>query len=434
VVVLALAVRLAFIADTPGFSPMHDADSYDRLALTIEHGRGYPSHRHAGQIRETAYRPPGYPHFLAVVYRLTTDSAPGRWTAARIAQALLGAVAVALLGILAWLVWRRRGLALLAMALAALYMPLITVGSSMYAESIWTPLLLAAVVAAVLHRSSTRRLRWVVLSGVLLGLTTLTRPNAGLILIPLVLVVWTGRPRFARGSLLAPVVLAVATLLTIAPWTIRNAFTFHEFVPITTETGSTLAGTYNDYSKNRPDGAAWGWQLLKRIPALAPYRQRAKNMNEPEIDAMMRGYVFDYIKKHPTAPLEVGYWNMRRMLELGGLERARKTTRILSFNSNIADAGTWSFWVIGVLALLGCFTRLARRVPRGLWMIPVFVFLGSIFIQSETPRFRIGADPFFILLAVLALTTAWERVAARRAAGASDAGVPPAEPVGAIRA
>jgi hypothetical protein len=39
--------------------------------------------------------------------------------------------------------------------------------------------------------------------------------------------------------------------LTIMPWTIRNANAQHAFVPVTTELGATLSGTYNDYSATK---------------------------------------------------------------------------------------------------------------------------------------------------------------------------------------
>ena len=43
--------------------------------------------------------------------------------------------------------------------------------------------------------------------------------------------------------------LCVAAALTVAPWTIRNYDTFHAFVPVSTQFGSALAGTYNSEAK-----------------------------------------------------------------------------------------------------------------------------------------------------------------------------------------
>ena len=40
--------------------------------------------------------------------------------------------------------------------------------------------------------------------------------------------------------------------MTVAPWTIRNAYELHAFVPTTTQLGWALAGTYNDQARDRP--------------------------------------------------------------------------------------------------------------------------------------------------------------------------------------
>jgi len=34
----------------------------------------------------------------------------------------------------------------------------------------------------------------------------------------------------------------------VAPWTIRNAVVMHALIPVSDETGGTLAGTYNPVS------------------------------------------------------------------------------------------------------------------------------------------------------------------------------------------
>jgi hypothetical protein len=84
-------------------------------------------------------------------------------------------------------------------------------------------------------------------AGLLWGLTTLTRELA-LYLVPIALV-WMLRPReaAARGGLwpsrprvAAAGVLALATVLTIAPWTIRNAIVFRAFIPVSTMGGLNL--------------------------------------------------------------------------------------------------------------------------------------------------------------------------------------------------
>ena len=61
------------------------------------------------------------------------------------------------------------------------------------------------------------------------------------------------------------------------------------------------------------------------------------------------------------------------------------------------------FWVFALLALAGAFTKLARRTPLFVWMVPVLLYLSVVFLVVETPRYRTGIDPFIVMLAALAL-------------------------------
>jgi hypothetical protein len=62
-----------------------------------------------------------------------------------------------------------------------------------------------------------------------------------------------------------------------------------------------------------------------------------------------------------------------------------------------------------VLAVAGAFTRLARRMPAFVVAVPVLMYLSVVFLVVETPRYRTGIDPFIVLLAAVALVTAWDR-------------------------
>ena len=97
---LALAIRLGYVAVTPDYELVHDARDYDYHARSIAEGEGYGlSFR-----RPTAFRPPGFSFFLAGVYDVAgvQRAKPSRrLPVARVAQALVGTLAVALIGVLA---------------------------------------------------------------------------------------------------------------------------------------------------------------------------------------------------------------------------------------------------------------------------------------------------------------------------------------------
>jgi Dolichyl-phosphate-mannose-protein mannosyltransferase len=102
--------------------------------------------------------------------------------AARVVQALLGTLTVALIGLIALQLWGR-AVALTALGVAAVFPPLIVVGAALLSEVLFVPLMLGAV-AAVLAGRDSPGLRWPLVAGLLFGAAVMTR-SAGLVLAPL---------------------------------------------------------------------------------------------------------------------------------------------------------------------------------------------------------------------------------------------------------
>jgi MYXO-CTERM domain-containing protein len=403
---LALIIRLGYIVLTPGYALVDDAKDYDYHARSIASGEGYGfSFR-----RPTAFRPPGYPFLLAGVYDVTgTAQAPAdeRLPVARVAQAAVGTIIVALVGVLAAQLWGRRE-ALAAMALAAIYLPLVLVGGAVMSEPLFVALMLAALCAAVQIRGSPRRWAWVLLAGLLVGLSALTRANGLILLAPLAWAAWDVRPRWSVRALAAPAVLVAVALVTVAPWTIRNAVELHAFVPVSTQLGSALAGTYNDEARLDSENPA-SWRSLKRVGDYAEIYARISSTPEAEIEREYRAVAEHYIREHPLYVAKVAFWTSRRMLELGGLDWARHTYSTVSVGPGWANAGIACFWLFALLALAGAWAARARRAPWWVWAVPLLMYLSVVFLVVETPRYRSPIDPFVILLAALAVTAAVDR-------------------------
>ena len=407
-VAAALALRIAYVDATPNYTLRHDARDYDVHARSIAQGDGYSKTLAHG--RPTAFRPPGYPYFLGGVYKVfgvERAPAPRRLRVARIAQAFVGTAIVALVGLLAAQLWGWR-VGLAALALSAVYVPLITVGGAVMSEPLFDAFMLGALVAALQHRRSPHRYRWALVAGLVAGLSILTRANAFVLLIPLAWAVWDGRPWRSRAALGPPVALVLVALLTLVPWTIRNARELHAFVPVSTQFGSALAGTYNDAVRADTQNPA-AWQGLKHIPDYARLWKRIDVTPEPVLERELRAAAFRYIREHPLFVLKVGWWNTRRMLDLAGRKRSRATAATITIDHKWADRGILCFWIVAALAVAGAATRRARRAPRYVWAVPVLMFLSVVFLVVETPRYRTPIDPFLVLLAAAALAAGWER-------------------------
>jgi 4-amino-4-deoxy-L-arabinose transferase-like glycosyltransferase len=384
-IVAALAIRIAFVLATPDYQLIHDAIDYDRHAASIASGHGFA----LSYGRPTAFRPPAYPIFVAGVYELAgyADKA-ARVEAARIANAFVGTGIVALIGLIAFQLWGRR-VALIALGLGAIYIPLILVGQSVMSEPLFVLCLLGAI-AAVLH---SRRYPWVIGAGVLMGLAILGRANAIVLLLPLALAV--------RGSgWRAPVVLVVAAALTVAPWTIRNYETFDAFVPVSTQFGSALAGTYNSEARADKVNPA-SWRTLKRVDDYRPIFNQIRSTPEPVLEKRLREASIDFIKEHPAYVGTVAFWTTRRMLDLAGMDWSIHTAATISATRGPAIAGVICFWIYALLAVVGAFR--ARGTPLWLWSVPLLMYLSVVFLVVETPRYRTAIDPFIVLLAALAL-------------------------------
>jgi 4-amino-4-deoxy-L-arabinose transferase-like glycosyltransferase len=397
----ALGLRVGYMDVTPGFAIVHDARDYDIHARSIALGDGF-SKRLTG--KPTAFRPPGYPYLLGGAYRLFgvergTDA--DRIRVARGLGALLGVLGVALTGILGvQLLGRTAGL--VAMGLAAVYVPSILVSEAIMSEQLFVVLMLGALVTAIHQRRSGHPYAVAALAGLLAGLAVLTRANGLILLVPLVFAVWAA-PRRAWHSAGPPALLVAVALATVAPWTIRNAVVLHHFVPVSTQLGSALAGTYNsDAMHDRRDPASW--RSLKRVRDYQPIFRKIRTTNEAVLEKELRTASEHFIREHPAYVLTVAYWATRRMLDLAGIHWSVHTASTISVGRPWAIAGVVCFWVFAALAILGAFTQRARAAPPWFWAVPLLMYLGVVFLVVETPRYRTAIDPFIVLLAALALT------------------------------
>jgi len=261
-VVVAAGFRVAVVHWLPNDSA-DDGLGYAQIARNVLEQHVY-SHATEAPFDPSYVRLPGYPLFLAGVYSVfghTNNSA------VRIAQALIDAGTCALVAWLAFL-WQPDERRKIATAIAALALAAVNPFTTIYAATILTEvpttfLIVAACVAATIAFQSDkfeRELRCWAISGLLLGLGVLFRPDAGLVAasfgITLIVARFRlfgvspssgspkgGTPEQSRRSalslrsklsriILAGAVFSFAFALALAPWTIRNWRTFHMFQPL----------------------------------------------------------------------------------------------------------------------------------------------------------------------------------------------------------
>ena len=237
---LALAVRAAYLALEPVCAPTGDEPSWIEMGRRISR----PAVAFQPLRSDLVFYPPVYPYFVGALFR-----AFGTMRAALWAQVLLGALLVPVVGRAGALAFGRRA-GLLAAAAVAFYPELVWYPAHYWSETIYLLLLWGAIertLAADVRGSRPTAAA----AGFLWGLATLTR-ELSLYLVPIV-ALWMSRPRGGAGGQarartirdLTPAVgraglLCVAAVLTVAPWTIRNALVFRTFIPVSTMGGLNL--------------------------------------------------------------------------------------------------------------------------------------------------------------------------------------------------
>ena len=391
VALVAVATRAAALLASAGYRPLVDDLSYLRVARWLLLSGHYPLDRVPGVgAVPSAYRPPGWPALLAGTWSLTgVDVGAGRLVllALGVAACLLGALIARRVG------GDRAGV--IAGLLLAVDPLLIAASSSLESEALFTALLLGAVLAALRSRDEGRR-RWAVAAGALIGAAALTRTN-GLALIPVVAWLAVPSPAAARRAWPAAALAVVTAVLVVAPWTVRNAVELHRFVPVSTETGNTLAGTYNPVSE-REDAR---WLLPERAGA---YRSIYRHWpDSPQRDSLLQDAVLHWTLRHPAYPLAVVGWNSARLLGFDGPGWAAWSLRTMSLGTGLAVP----VWLMTLALTLLAALALARRRARvgRLGVVALSLLLTTVPFTGEM---RLGI-PLQALLAVIGATAVAER-------------------------
>lgn len=207
-VAVALLVRGGLVALFPDPTPVNDEIDYWRLAGDLARGEGFASY----------FRPPLHPAFMAVFIGLGEGAGT-----VRAAQAVLGALGVALVAVVAQRVGGR-GAARVAAWLVALDPVLVGFSHLLWSETLYVVLLFGGLVFLLRGAESWRLFDWVG-AGLAFGLAALARPQL-LTFLPLLLPwAWlqAARSGVNRTRMLTAFgVLTLATCCVVLPWSLRN--------------------------------------------------------------------------------------------------------------------------------------------------------------------------------------------------------------------
>lgn len=356
--------------------PNGDAEDYHGLATRMVEGRGYVNA--AGQ--PTAWRPPAYPVFLAGVYKIAGVSVQR----ATIVQVILGGLTVLMLTALGAMIlgWPR---ALMAGTIAAVYPALVWLPRLLLSENLSLLLLLLSLAAIILYLRSAQMV-WIIVFGVLCALNTLVRGSNLFFPIAVTFGLVILQRRDSR-QLTAPLLaMAVAFIVTLLPWAIRNYRVYHQPISIATQDGLTLYGSYWPPEKN--DRLIWGTLPGYEDPAI---RAALETGDEVLASKYLNQITAQRLREDPAIFLRLIPSKLASLLVPLDWEifaHAPGTTRSLNIG----------YLFILLPALLGFIVMLRERVKYQ-WLL--WIVWGLVLVQSITfygsPRFRLPAELIAIL-------------------------------------
>lgn len=241
IVTLAFAVRaltanfLRAHLDDPGWFPSGIYAQFDRQAQNWLDGRAPIVFIQDSSRTDAAIYPPGYPLWLALVYKLSGSRSP---VSVQNVQWVLDALSVLLVvgvGVTAFN-WR---VGLWSGGIAALWPLLASYGALPLADSPTSWIIIGASWMFLLA-AKRKSFAWALGAGALVGLSCWFRANAMFLGFVWAVAILCFVRTSWRQRLLLSAGIVLASILLIAPIMVRNAITFHAFAPAGLGAGTNL--------------------------------------------------------------------------------------------------------------------------------------------------------------------------------------------------
>jgi len=402
---------------------LSDEFFYNRQPRLILDGLGFANpflYFFQDEVAPTALHPPLYSLFLTIPTALGFESPEQH----RIANALLGAAVVALLGLLGRRIagdWA----GIIAAILAAVYPPLWSNDSVIGLETLYCVLVVLALLAFYRFWSAPS-FPWLAAVAVFLGLASLTRSEGvvlfALLCLPAALLApgWSTRRRVQGVG-----VVALVGLLIVGPWVVRNLVTFEEPTLLGTGFGLVLAYGNCDATYGGTNFGYWADEC-----SLKDYDP---DLEETEVDKLAREKGLDYIRENTRRLPVVAAARVGRIWEVF------RPTQNVEFNQVYEQRGREASWAILIgfyvmlpFAIGGLVVMRKRRVP----IFPMLAVAASVTITAATgfpiTRYRASFDAVATVLAAVAIDAIWRHWRARSRADAGEPDPPedPLDPVG----
>ncbi len=422
VLVAGAALRVTWVSYA-GVEPSFGSDTqaYLLLGKQLARGDGYqnPLIEPANKIRAqqhlaplprepSAFYPPGYPTFIAAVaWTVWHSPIPDHALVRTIGyvQALLGVLSILMVFVLARRVFGT-GVGLTAAALMALYPNLIALTATLQFETVFIALTLATVLLlypiAVDEQPKMRRL---VAGGVMTGVVALLHPPIAFILIALVATRMLSRRKF-RQTLQVALALGFTMVLAMSPWIIRNAVELHAFIPTATGAGPALCQSRNVEATGKLDTGI----LVRQC---GPHSSEATSAaSDVATNSYATRSAIRWVIHNPLQELRMWFWRTQLAYQedTTGLSTIRPHMDARWYDAAAALSTGSSFVVLG-FATIGAAIILRKKRSEDMFLLGCTIAYAAVpIILFGDPRYRVPAEPFFVILAAAGIFTAYNGV------------------------
>lgn len=433
---LCVVMRVGALVALPGIfdfvstGAIHGSSSFDQYATNLLSTGVYGLTPGVPD----AMLPPAYSYVLAGVYGIFGR---GYWQVG-LFHTLLDMLSIAMLYVIGkrllgeWVGW-------LAGVFYALYPYLVFQNLTLIDTPLFITELHAFVLIALLlrERSQRDRITWALalLGGLVLGVTTLTRP----ILLPLAALagVWFLFRRSLVDSILRLLPVAVVSLLALVPWILRNQDVYGAFVPI------SITGGSNFYQGNNPDVIPFlraGYDVQWTGP-----EHQQENPNTPAADQERMQLALDWLRDNPGTIPELAWvkflthWSIDIFPRLnptadsappvdyqGDAEQQTDAAGDTTLGGlppgdpvTLYDQGEFAparvihrlyFGALLLLALVGVVLTVKQwRDVALLWFVQVSMTITYVIFHPST-RYRVPSDPLLFLFSAYTLVALYQRI------------------------
>ena len=394
----ALVLRVGYVAFAKTNQPVHgDQLFYNAEANRLARGDGFlepfdPQALSRGVIREGTDPAADHPPLTVVVLAPVSFVTSEALIPQRLTMAVLGTVAVVIIGLLARrLAGDRAGW--IAAGIAAIYPNLWVNDGLIMSETIAT--LVVALALLYAYRLIRQPNVWnALIVGALCGLAALTRAEL-VLLVPLLAVpaalVARSVATAQRWKLAGVGVLAAAVL--IGPWVGYNLSRFDEPTYLSTNDGIALLGS-------NCDSVYYGNGIgLTDLKCLGPNPRGDQSVDSK----IFRDRAFDYIRAHKKRAVLVAFARVGRTWSLF------RPWDMVSYNKGegreswVTALGLIAYYPLLIAAVGGWVVMRRRRRRSWPLLVPALIVTVSSAATYGQTRFRVPAEPTLVVLAAVAI-------------------------------